>query len=80
MAIDTEYTCSDDGYFSITIPTSSPAQEVKGIVNGNWMMQLATPSSVNSTAPLFVSMFVRKGMKIKFTGSSGVSGTYIPIV
>lgn len=74
-----EYICPSDGYFCITCgyKTSSVA---RGWVNGLNVMVL---SSTNNTATTLdnttiASVFVRKGMTIKYTGTNA-KGYFTPI-
>jgi len=76
---DVNYTCPSDGYFKIMC-SSAAGSYCYGLVNSTQLMVISTPTTVPTTTDQIRTMFVRKGLKIKFVGSTGATGYFFPIV
>lgn len=78
---NTEYTTLADGYFRIQSELGD--RYVTGYINNITVMQLLPKTSSSSGANLeSMSIFVRKGTKIKYecsTTSTGASGVFYPL-
>jgi len=65
---DTEYTCPTDGYFLVHC-SAKTASSTKGYINDVLFIGISAPSNQNSASALYSSCFIKKGMKIKYTGA-----------
>ena len=76
LTYDTDYTTLSDGYFRIYIPSGT--NYVQGHVNGQAMIKIEGTSSQSAIG----SIFVKKGMTIKFTATSSsanAQGRFYPL-
>lgn len=73
------YTCPSDGYLAISCPTTANSY-CNGYVNNTAFLILSTTATVGTVSGQAASLFVRKGMKVKFIGSTGATGDFFPIV
>lgn len=76
LIANTEYTCPSDGYFLVS---SSATRGVisEGYVNGIALLRVSAPTDINLAGHINNSIYVRAGMKIRFTGTAGY---FYPIV
>lgn len=73
------YTCPSDGLLSIACPAAANSY-CNGYVNNTAFLVLSTTATVGTIAGQYASLFVRKGMKVKFIGTTGATGYFFPIV
>ena len=79
LTANTEYTTTSDGYFRI-LSQSSANSYCYGYIDSTIVLALSNPTTVAMAGYLRDSIFVRKGTKIKFTGSTGASGEFLPLI
>ena len=76
------YVCPCDGYFKIYC-VYDVGSYVNGYVNGERLMTLGTPSDRDNITNQQMSIFVKKGMTIKFDGvhtrANPNCGYFIPL-
>ena len=76
LTAGTAYTCPCDGYFRIYCNHGS-SEYALGYIGSNLMMTGGT--SLTTYNPC-CSMPVKKGMEIKFSGSTTAQGRFFPII
>ena len=79
LTLDTDYTCPSDGYFTI-LCYQTAVNYAFGYVNGATLMLNATSQNSAHQGSLVSSIFVRRGMIIKFSGTTNSTGTFRPLV
>lgn len=70
LTYDTEYTTLADGYFRIVIGAISSAHYINGYIGNSHVMGICGSSSYSQV----MSLFVRKGTKIRYSGDDSSSG------
>ena len=79
LTAGTTYTCPNNGYFSIQCPQQA-SNYAFGYIDNVLLFTVATSQDSAHIGALLQTVMVKKGMEIKFTGSSGSLGTFYPIV
>ena len=75
LTSNVNYTCPSDGYFRVQC-TSGSANYVLGYIEDTLMINTGGVTSINPC----VGTFVKQGMTLKYTGSTGSSGKFYPLV
>lgn len=79
LSNNTDYICPSDGYFSISCGVYGGAH-AQGYVNDVMLLGVTTITTSNTVSGQVSSVFVRKGMTLKYTGSTGSSNAaFIPL-
>ena len=71
-----EYICPSNGYFLIS-NGSTPNSISCGYINGIELIKISNPTDGRLTSYQNMSIFVKEGMRIKFTGAVGY---FYPVV
>ncbi len=77
LTASTAYTCPSDGYFRIYTPKALNNYAL-GYVNDSLLMAISSAETGNMKYDLMSSIPVKKGMVIKYDGTTGSTGYFYP--